>query len=162
MVQTIVDFLEMRPEYTAVIFGSGKDILESLIRNVPKSIADRIQILGFVEPKKILQILSSAKMFLSPSRWESFGIAAAESLCMGCSVVVTPVESLRYLAMEGFSGNVSPNFDRRGFLAALVEDSIKWNRGFYDPEKIAAFWRPIVDRKSVARSIADIAHKTKA
>jgi len=162
MVQTIIDFLEMRPEYTAVIFGSGKDVLEGLIKSVPKSIADRIQILGYVERHKIFQILSSAKMFLSPSRWESFGIAAAESLCMGCSVVATPVESLRYLAMEGFSGSVSPNFDKRGFLAALVEDSTKWDRGFYDPEKIAAFWRPIVDRKSVARSIADIVQKTKA
>lgn len=160
MVSTIVDFLNMRQEYTAVLFGGGKDILVDLVKNVPKNVADRIKLLGFVEREEINQILSTAKMFLSPSRWESFGIAAGESLCMGCSVVATPVESLHYLAMQGFSGSVSPNFTKNGLLSALVEDAAKWDRGEYNPEKIAAYWRPLLDRKAVARSVAEIAQKT--
>jgi glycosyltransferase involved in cell wall biosynthesis len=160
MVQTIVDFLNIRPEYTAILFGGGKEILENLIKDVPKNVADKIKLLGFVEREDIKQILSTAKIYLAPSRWESFGIAAGESLCMGCSVVATPVESLYYLAMQGFSGSVSPNFTRNGFFSALVEDAIKWDRGYYSPEKIAAYWRPLLDRKTVARSIAEIAEKS--
>jgi glycosyltransferase involved in cell wall biosynthesis len=160
MVQAITDFLKMRPEYTAVLFGGGKDVLENLIKETPKDITERIKLLGFVERTEINKILSSAKIFLAPSRWESFGIAAGESLCMGCSVAATPVESLQYLAMQGFSGSVSPNFTKNGFLSALVEDAIKWDRGQYKPEEIAAFWRPKLDRKAVSKSVKEIAEKS--
>jgi len=160
LVKTVADFLKMRPEYTAVIFGSGKDVLENLVSELPKNVADRLQLLGFVERDRIKVLLSSAKMFLIPSRWESFGIAAGESLCMGCSVVATPVESLQYLVAQGFSGSVSSNFSKNRFLTALVEDAAKWDRGFYEPAKIAEYWRPKLDRRSVAKSIVEIAQKS--
>lgn len=160
MVHAIAEFLAIRPEYTAVLFGSsGKEMLEDLIRATPKNVAERIKILGFVGREEVSRIYASAKIFLAPSRWESFGIAAGESLCMGCSVAATPVESLQYLTMQGFSGSVSPNFTKEGFLSAVVEDAIKWDRGYYKPEEIAAFWRPKLDRKAVARSIKEIAER---
>jgi glycosyltransferase involved in cell wall biosynthesis len=160
MIQAIVEFLTMQPEYAAVLFGSGKDLLEKLVKDAPKDVAERIKLLGYVKREEITEILSSAKIFLAPSRWESFGIAAGESLCMGCSVTATPVESLQYLTMQGFSGSVSPNFTKNGFLSALIEDAIKWDRGQYKPEEIAAFWRPKLDRKEVAKNIQEIAQKS--
>jgi glycosyltransferase involved in cell wall biosynthesis len=159
LVKSVADFLKQRPEYTAVIFGSGKDLLEQLVSTLPKNIANRFNLLGFVEREKIHDLLASAKMFVTPSRWESFSIAAGESLCMGCSVVGTPVESFQYLAADGFSGTVSGDFGRKRFLGALFADATKWNQGRYNPEKIAEFWRPKLDRKTVAGTVAEIAHK---
>jgi glycosyltransferase involved in cell wall biosynthesis len=159
LVKTVAVFLKMKPEYTAVIFGSGKDLLEKLVSAYPKDIADRFQLLGFVERDKIKLLLARAKIFLAPSRWESFGIAVGESLCMGCSVVGTPVESFQYLSAGGFSGSISADFSEKRFLSALLGDVAKWDRGVYDPEKIAAFWRPKLDRKTVAGMIAEIAKK---
>jgi glycosyltransferase involved in cell wall biosynthesis len=159
LVYAVADFLKKRPEYTAVIFGSGKEVLEQLVSTLPKEIADRFQLLGFVKREKIRGLLAGAKMFVTPSRWESFGIAAGESLCMGCSVVGTPVESFQYLAADGFSGTISGDFGRKRFLGALFEDATKWDRGYYNPEKIAAFWRPKLDRKTVAGMVAEIAQK---
>lgn len=156
MVRSVVDFLKKRPDYSALLFGSGRELLERLRSSAPKDVSDRIKLPGFVDRAHIPQLLSSAKMFLAPSRWESFGIAAAESLCMGCSVVATPVESFHYLTMGGFSGSVSPNFTQKGFMSALLQDAEKWDRGYYDPAKIAGFWRPLLDRKKIARDIAEI------
>jgi glycosyltransferase involved in cell wall biosynthesis len=156
LVKTVAAFLKMRPEYTAVIFGSGKEVLEKLVSAYPKDISGRVQLLGFVEREKIKCLLASAKIFLAPSRWESFGIAAGESLCMGCSVVGTPVESFQYLSAQGFSGTVSADFSWKQFLSTLLADVLKWDRGFYDPEKIAAFWRPKLDRRAVAGMITEI------
>jgi glycosyltransferase involved in cell wall biosynthesis len=158
-VYAVADFLKKRPEYTAVIFGSGKDVLEQLVSTLPKEVADRFSLLGFVDREKISGLLAGAKMFVTPSRWESFGIAAGESLCMGCSVVGTPVESFQYLAADGFSGTISADFGRKRFLSAMVEDAAKWDRGCYDSEKIADFWRPKLDRKTVAGMVAEIAQK---
>jgi glycosyltransferase involved in cell wall biosynthesis len=157
MVETIVKFLEERPDYTSIIFGTGKGMIQNLTKNIFKDIADRMRVLGFVERDRIKQILSSARMFFIPSRWESFGLAAGESLCMGCSVVATPVESLRYLTMQGFSGTVSSTFSKNAPLAALIQDSTKWENGYYEPDKIATFWRAKLNRKSVAKSIDSLA-----
>ncbi|NLF89605.1 glycosyltransferase [Candidatus Bathyarchaeota archaeon] len=159
LVKTVASFLKMRPEYTAIIFGSGKELLEKLVSAYPKDITDRFQLPGFVEREKIRCLLAGAKMFLAPSRWESFGIAVGESLCMGCSVVGTPVESFQYLAAEGFSGTVSSDFSQKRFLSSLVADAAKWDSGFYDPDRIAAFWRPKLDRRAVAGTIAEMVNK---
>ena len=159
LVRAVAEFLKKRPEYSAVLFGSGKPVLEQLVGALPKSVKDRIQLFGFVKREEINGLLAGAKMFVTASRWESFGIAAGESLCMGCSVVGTPVESFQYLVADGFSGSISGDFGRKRFLAALVEDAAKWDQGQYDPQKIADFWRPKLDRKTVAKMVAEIAQK---
>jgi glycosyltransferase involved in cell wall biosynthesis len=159
LVSAVAEFLSKRPEYSAVLFGSGKPVLEQLVGALPKDVKDRIQLLGFVKREEITGLLAGAKMFVTASRWESFGIAAGESLCMGCSVVGTPVESFQYLVADGFSGSISGDFGRKRFLTALVEDAAQWDQGQYDPQKIADFWRPKLDRKTVAKMIAEIAQK---
>jgi glycosyltransferase involved in cell wall biosynthesis len=159
LVNTTVEFLEKRPEFVSIIFGNGKKLIDELTQYIPKDIADRLQVLGFIDRDRIKKILSTAKMIFIPSRWESFGIAAAESLCMGCSVVATPIESFRYLTMQGFSGSLSVNCHKDTFLAALIQDEAKWQRGYYEPQKISDFWRNRLDRKSVAQNIVDIVQK---
>ncbi len=159
MVSSIVEFLEKRPKFVSIIFGNGKELVNDLTQNIPKEFDDRLQVLGFIEMDRIKQILSTAKMIFIPSRWESFGIAAAESLCMGCSVVATPIESFRYLTMQGFSGSLSANCRKDSLLAALIQDESKWERGYYEPQKIAGFWRSRLNRKTVAQNILDIVQK---
>jgi hypothetical protein len=159
MAKTIVEFLKERRDYSSVIIGNGTEKIQSCIKDIPRNVKDRLSIVGFIELNKIKDILSNAKIMFTPSRWESFSLASCEAVCMGCSVVATPVESLRYLSMQGFSGTVSSTFSKNAVLAALIHDSTKWDRGDYEPEKIADFWRAKVNRKNVAESIASLVHK---
>jgi hypothetical protein len=158
MTLTIVKFLKERPDYKAIIFGTGTEKIKELIKDTPETLRNRIQILGPVEHKKVVDFLTSAKIFFQPSRWEGFSIAAGEAVCMGCSVVGTPLESLKYLSMQGFSGTISSTFEGKTILAALLQDSRKWEKGTYEPEKIAAFWRDKLNRKTVAESLAKLAN----
>ena len=157
MVETVVEFLKERKDYRFIIFGNGTEHVKKLLEAAPENVKDRIEILGFVEREKIKSFLMNAKIFFVPSRWESFSIASAEALCTGCSIAGTPLESLYFLSMQGFSGTTAPLFDKEAIFSALLQDSIKWDNGKYDPQKIAEFWRPILDRKSVAKSIQNIA-----
>ena len=77
MVKSLVGFLQKKPDYRAIIFGDGKEIIQNLTQKTPSNVVDMLQVLGFVERPRINQILSNAKIFFIPSRWESFGIAAA-------------------------------------------------------------------------------------
>ena len=52
---------------------------------------------------------------------------------------------------------MASTFDTEAILAALLQDSIKWEKGCYEPEKIAMFWRSKLDRKSIAKNIENLA-----
>ena len=157
MVKTAVAFLEARTDYRFVIFGGGTDLVKTLIENASADVKGRMEVLGFVDRPKIVELLGHAQAVFVPSRWESFSLASGEALCMGCSVVGTPIESLRYLSMQGFSGTVAANFEEEAVLVALLQDAHKWDNNKYEPEKTAQFWRPKLDRRAVAKSIEKLA-----
>jgi len=159
MVKTAIAFVKARPDYRFIVFGGGTDKVNAMFSAAPKSIRERIEVLGFVERPKIKELLGNAQMFFVPSRWESFSIASGEALCMGCSVVGTPLESLYYLTTSGFSGTLTANFKASAILEALLEDAQKWDSDKYNSQGIADFWRPRLNRKAVAKSIADLAQE---
>jgi glycosyltransferase involved in cell wall biosynthesis len=158
MAETVVEFLTQRQYYRFIIFGSGTDRVKKLLEAAPQNVRDRITVEGFIEHSKVQQMLGNVKILFVPSRWESFSIASAEALCTGCSIAGTPAEALRYMSMQGFSGSIAATFDKKAILAALLQDASKWDNGKYEAQKIAAFWRPILDRKSVAKSIENLAN----
>jgi glycosyltransferase involved in cell wall biosynthesis len=160
LVETVVEFLKERRDFRFIIFGSGTELVKSLLEAAPENVRDRIEILGFVEREKIKEFLSGAKIFFVPSRWESFSIASAEALCTGCSVAGTPLESLHFLSMQGFSGTTASSFDRGAILAALLQDAMKWDRENYEPKKISTFWRAKLDRRIIAQALENLVKGT--
>ncbi len=161
MVKVLLEFLHYRKDYMAIIIGSGENIIKKLIKNESEDIKNRLQITGQIDHDEIKNYLLISKIFFMPSRWESFGIAAAEATCCGCSIVGTPLESLRYLTMQGFSGSIAPSFKREAILAALIGDSVKWDRNQYISEKISNFWKNKLDRDVIAEQILNIIEKLK-
>lgn len=159
MVKTLREFLEIKKDFKAIIVGSGKKNIKKFLQGVSKDIQNRLEITGPVEHDKIKNFLLPAKIFFLPSLWESFGIAGAEALCCGCSLVGTPLEALRYLSMQGFSGTIASSFKKEAILAALIQDSIKWDRDYYFPEKISEFWKEKLNRKSIAKEFIDVIKK---
>ena len=77
--------------------GMGKkgwkyeDILET-----PKrlGIEDRVEFSGFVEKKKLHDLLAHAQAFVLPSLYEGFGIPVLEAMASGTPVIVSNVSSL--------------------------------------------------------------------
>jgi glycosyltransferase involved in cell wall biosynthesis len=157
LVRVLADFLRRRPDYRSVILGPGADRVTRRARSLAPSIQARMDIRGSVERPDVARVLSAARICLVPSRMESFHIAAAEALCMGCSVVVTPVESLEYLSARGFSGTVAGGFGPEPVLSALGDDVTKWERKEYDPRHLAHHWRSKLSRRTVAQAIVKIA-----
>lgn len=78
-------------EYRIAGVGPEENELRHLC--VDLKISDRVRFLGFVED--IPQLLREADIFLMPSRWEGFGLAAVEAMNAGLPVVASDVEGLR-------------------------------------------------------------------
>ena len=157
LVRVLGEFLQTRPDYRSVILGSGSEYVHRLARPVGRDARVRMDVRGAVTRGDVVETLSGARVCLVSSRLESFGLAAAEALCMGCSVVVTPIESLAYLSAHGATGTVARDFTPQALLTALREDVGKWERRVYDPARLAGRWRTTLGRREVARTIRAIA-----
>lgn len=159
LIRTLVDFLRPRKDYQAKIIGSGEKVIRKLLNRYGNDVSGRVEVLGQLAHDQLLGHLETAKIFIMPSRWEGFGIAAAEAVCCGCSIVGTPLASLKYLSRQGFSGETAVNFSKQAVLAALFSAAEKWERQEYNSEEIADFWRKKLDRKTIAKEIIEIAEK---
>ncbi len=145
-----------KKDYKLIIFGGGEKLIKQFLNDTSVAVRGRIEVLGFVERPKIKELMVGAQMFFIPSRWESFCIAAAETLWTGCLVVGNPVESLRYLSMQGFSGRITATFNRDAILAALLQGADRWDREDYEPKMISAYWRPKLDWRNIAEEITNL------
>ena len=102
---TLRTFLDQNPSWTSLIIGSGLPT---------KSPHPRMTFLPPLSPPDIARHMLESQIFFSSSRYESFGLAAAEALCCGCILVgpfnlepskssqlssTTPIQSLSQSAM---------------------------------------------------------------
>lgn len=65
-------------------------------------------------------VLCAADVFLAPSRWEGFGLAAAEAMACGLPVIAADVPGLRDLVLPGRTGVLVERAD-----AAALADAIE-------------------------------------
>ncbi len=123
--------------------------------DAPENVKARVEILGFVERKKVKSLLMNARYFLCHQDGK-----VSQLLQLKLSVQDARLQEHRWrvcISMQGFSGTTAPLFEEKAIFAALLQDSIKWDNGMYDRQKIAEFWRPILNRKSVAKDIENLA-----
>jgi len=157
MVRALARFLSVRMDHEGVIVGSGERLVQRLLDKEGEVRAEgRLHVLGAVGNAELPGLLSRARIFLLPSRWEGFPIAAAEAVAMGCSVVGTLLEALLYLTGGGAFGTVAPSFSHEAIASALLYDAQRWDGGYYQPEAIAEYWRARLDRKAVGRQLLSL------
>ncbi len=154
-------FLNNKADWESVIIGPGLEVINSFMSRVSYLEAQRIKLMGEVKHSIIKKYLSNAKIFFMPSRSESFGIAAGEALCQGCTVVGSPIEPLRFMARQGFSGNNASSFSESAFVGALLYEAKRWERGEVNPEEIAEYWKNILDRRAIAQQYVDMVRGNK-
>lgn len=85
LLKTLARFLDQNAAWSALVVGSG----------LPKaSWHPRIAFLATLSAPSLAQKMQDSKIFLSASRYESFGLAAVEAALCGCRVVALDLQSL--------------------------------------------------------------------
>jgi len=77
LLKTLHAFLDKNPTWTSVVIGSGLPTI---------SPHPRITLLPPFSPPDLARYMQESKIFLSSSRYESFGLAAAEAEMCGCKL----------------------------------------------------------------------------
>lgn len=128
------------------IIGEGprRDALERQADDL--SCSDQISFLGFLEREEMLGYMNAARVFVSPSTREGFGITVAEAMAAGCVVIAADHPHSAASEVVGDGGFlVSPTAEA---LANRLEQVLDGDRPPSDPTTLAERydWKRITDR----------------
>jgi len=85
---------------TLVIVG-GKGWLEPTLEMEIERLGNSVLRLGYVDPEKLHALYRNARVVLVPSRYEGFGLQAAEALASGAAVIAANLSSLPEVVGDG-------------------------------------------------------------
>jgi glycosyltransferase involved in cell wall biosynthesis len=127
---------------TVEVIGNTTQELRDWHLSLAEEQQRRVRLRGMVDRGQLAEILRNSQVFYSPSAFESFGIAAGEALCCGCSVVAgrsVSMASFEWFVSEN-SGTLADGDDAATHLQTLTRELLAWDRGDRDPQAIAGVW----------------------
>ena len=106
-------------DHHLVIAGGGPEYkkLERMV--VSNGLEHRVELAGRVDEKEKHRLLSQCSLFVFPSTWESYGIAAAEAMSYGKPVIASEVGGLPEVVGE--TGVLVPPRDEKALARAINE-----------------------------------------
>jgi glycosyltransferase involved in cell wall biosynthesis len=78
---------------------------------------------GWLSAAELQAYYHSADVLVAPSRWEGFGLTAAEAMRAGLPVIASRVGGLSEIVEDGVTGVLIPPDDKRALVNALRETS---------------------------------------
>jgi glycosyltransferase involved in cell wall biosynthesis len=141
-----------------LIGGSPTDELDARWTAIARrlDIVDRVSFEGVMSRSDIAGAMARASIFVHASRYETFGVVAAEALAAGLPVVATDsggVTEILGVAPERL-GALVPVDDDAAFGAAILETLRR--RGSFEPEALRASVRERFGAAFVADRLADL------
>jgi len=122
-----------------IVGGDNRHAPAELIRLVKRSgVGDMIRFEGRVEHEVLPLYYNAADVLVVPSYYESFGLAALESLACGTPVVATSVGAMETLIRDGESGLLVESPDPRSLAIAIERCLVTSSRGGMSRDEIRA------------------------
>ncbi len=115
----------------------------------------QVRYAGVLPHGEVANLMGGSRAVLFSSRWEGFPHTANEALALGCTVVGTPLPSLRGVCAGGRFGRVARSRRPADLADALEAELRTWEAGGRDPVGIAAFWRAQLRPEIVCARLLD-------
>lgn len=104
-----------------LIIGSGLELAQLRNRIVEAGLENNILLRGRCSDTELFGLLKSSKVFVFPSRFEGWGIAVAEALACGLSVVAYNIPALKEVFGSCRSVSLSPIGDCANMADTVLE-----------------------------------------
>jgi glycosyltransferase involved in cell wall biosynthesis len=139
------------PQAHLVLAGGGRR--DAAFRDLAATlgVTDRLHMLGSLPAADIADLYAAADLFVFPSIWETFGIAAVEAAMAGLPMVVADLPVLREVLRADGSEPVAfvAPYDTEGWIRAIRANFA----GPPAPQTMAAFARTVCRKYSRRRMI---------
>lgn len=108
-----------RPGLRLRVAGRGKDLEQLRARLRAEGLERNVELLGAVSEAGKRELLRGALLQLMPSRFEGFGMVAAEAMAAGVPLIASDVDSLPEVVDAPRGGILAPAGDVRAWCAAV-------------------------------------------
>ena len=124
-------------DFRAILVGDLQKMLAPQIAEA--GLSERVEFSGYVSETEKFRLLKSSRLFLMPSRYESWGIVIGEALATGLPVVAYELDA--YRPVFGDLLRYVPAFDLDAFKRAAADEIQKARAGekTLNEEKLARF-----------------------
>ena len=136
-----------------IIIGEGpkRRILEKQIKRL--GLENIVELLGHQTREKIRKIFSRADIYVQPTRWESFGLAALEARCAGLPVVAKNRGGVKGFIQHGQEGFLAGN-DKEledHLVCLIVDPELRQSIARYNRETIPPLdWKEVMKQHEMA------------
>jgi glycosyltransferase involved in cell wall biosynthesis len=101
--------------------------LDQMARDL--GIAERIQVLGRVEDAELVNLYRAADLYVTPTRYEGFGLTLLEAMTAGCPLISTDIPVVNETVQHGVNGWLTryndPDDLARGMLTLLGDEALR-------------------------------------
>ena len=146
----LIGALAALPEARLVVAGTGPLRAKYQALADAQGVAERLHLLGDVSAQEVADLLGSSDVFVFPSTWETFGLAAVEAAMVGMPIVAADLAVLREVLAGTKAIRLAPPRDLVGWVDA-IEAMIALSRAGHDAARGAA----VTKRYAIDRMIED-------
>ena len=118
LLEALPELVRLVPDVRLLVAGPGDadDVREA----VPRSLRDRVELLGMVSDADKPRVFASGHVYCAPNtHGESFGIVLVEAMATGTPVVASDLEAFRRVLEDGRCGVLVPVRDAGALAGAL-------------------------------------------
>ena len=108
---------DLKEQIEVYIIGDGPERLNLERLRAGVGLTETVNFLGFRDNPYVW--MASADIFVSPSRWETFGIVIVEAMALGLPVIATATDGAKDLIIPNQTGLLVPVNDERGLAEAM-------------------------------------------
>ena len=144
----LIEALAVLPKARLVVAGAGPLRADHEALAEVRGVLDRLHLLGDVPARDVADLLGSSDVFVFPSTWETFGLAAVEAAMVGLPIVAADLPVLREVLAGATAVRLAPPHDVGAWIEA-IGSMIEVSRAGRDTSRGAA----VAERYAIDRMI---------
>jgi glycosyltransferase involved in cell wall biosynthesis len=121
LLDAMVEIIRYFPTTKLLLIGDGPDRADLEQQAVALGINNHVRWLGQQEPEEVFRLYGIMDLVVVPSRFEGFGLSAAEAMAAGLPVVGTRIDGLAEVIVDGTTGILITPEDARALSGAVID-----------------------------------------
>jgi len=121
LLDAMPEVIRVIPNVILLIVGDGPDRISLELRAKSLGLASNTLWLGQMDHEEVIKLYTIMDVVVIPSRFEGFGLSAAEAMASGRPIVASDVDGLRKIVVNGTTGYLFPVGDHQELYKILIK-----------------------------------------
>jgi glycogen(starch) synthase len=114
----VVQFPNARLQIVSGLNHADRAAMEQMAREL--GVEEHVTFLGRVDDSELVNLFRNATVYVTPTRYEGFGLTLLEAMAAGCPIVTSDIPVVREIIEHGRNGWLTPYNDSEGLAQGIV------------------------------------------